>query len=621
MFASRKVVTFNFMLKTLCLSLLPLLSAQQQPVAITGAMVVDGTGAAPRKTTVLLRNGKIAGLGGDLAVPTNARVIDATGKTLVPGFFDVHTHLPYSAGANLTGDWPKNLKAYLYCGVTSVVDFGTYGEMFEPMRRLLRTGAVAGPHIQFAARMTTPGGHGAEAGWGDFFSIEVSTAREATAKAKKLMVYKPDAIKVFTDGWRYDMSPDLSSMEPETLTAIVEEAHKAGIPVLTHTVTLERAKIAAQSGVDVIAHGIGNAPTDSAITSLMKQKGTTYAPTLAVFEPRPRNQLPPLLEMVLEPAMRAIVKESSGARASAQRLKRWENLQQSVAAMRDAGVPVATGTDAGVTGTYHGWSTLRELELLVDSGLTPLQAITAATGVSARAVKMAGQRGTIAPGMTADLVLLGGDPLRDIRDIEKIERVFLSGVELDRAQLARDIAKPEMTPLPTRTAVALVDDMEGAEGRTQLGTLRVDSYDAGSDHSRMLFTRTLRKPGDHALLIQAKMSEKAHPYARLDLPLSPGAVEPVDASAFQGVRFEARGDGEYRLMVAVRSARDRSAFSAQFTASSEWKEVRIPFSALRQPASAEKVKWTARDMLMLTFEIARPAGGEGWLELDNVRFW
>ena len=91
---------------------------------------------------------------------------------------------------------------------------------------------------------------------------------------------------------------------------------------------------------------------------------------------------------------------------------------------------------------------------------------------------------------------------------------------------------------------------------------------------------------------------------------------------FQGVRFEARGDGEYRLMVPVRSARDRIAFSARFTASAEWKEVRIPFSTLSRPASAAaRVKWTRRDLLMLTFEIARPAGGEGWLELDNVRFW
>ncbi len=609
------------MLKYLWLCFVPLLPAQQQPIAITGAMVVDGTGASPRKMTVLFREGKIAGVGADLAIPAGARVIDAEGKTLVPGLFDVHTHLPYSPGGNMTGDWPKNLKAYLYCGVTSVVDFGSYGEMFEPMRRLLRTGVITGPHIQFAARMTTPGGHGAEAGWGDFFSIEVSTAREAAAKAKKLMAYKPDAIKVFTDGWRYDMSPDLSSMEPETLAAIVVEAHKAGIPVLTHTVTLERAKIAAQSGVDVVAHGIGNLPADAAVTELMKAKGTTYAPTLAVYEPRPRNRMPPLLEIVLEPAMRTIVKETSGARASAQRLKRWENLKQSVAAMRDAGVPVATGTDAGVTGTYHGWSTLRELELLVDSGLTPLQAITAATGASARAVKVSNQRGTIASGMSADLVLLGGDPLRNIRDIEKIERVFLSGRELDRAQLARDIARPELTPIPARKAVSLVDDMEGAEGRTKIGTLRVDSYDSGSDHSKILFTRTLRKPGDHALMLQAKMSEKDRPYARLDLPLSPGGVEPVDASGFQGVRFEARGDGEYRLMIPVRAARGRGAFNARFTASSEWKEVRIPFSSLRRPPSAENVKWTARDLLMLTFEIARPAGGEGWLEIDNVRFW
>ncbi len=609
------------MMKLALLLFVPLACAQVVPVAIVGATVVDGTGGAPRTATVIVQNGKIVSVGSSLPETPGARIIDGAGKTLTPGFFDVHTHLPYSAAANLTGDWPKNLKAYLYCGVTSVTDFGTYGEMFEPMRRLLNSGVVPGPHIQFAARMTTPGGHGAEAGWGDFFSIEVSSAREAAAKAKKLMAYKPDAIKVFTDGWRYGMNADLSSMEPETLTAIVTEAHKAGIPVLTHTVTLERAKIAAEAGVDVIAHGIGNAHADNAITALMKQKGTTYAPTLAVYEPRTKGQVPSMLELVLEPAIRQIVSRSNPATPSAARMRRWGNLQQSVTAMRDAGVPVVTGTDAGVTGTYHGWSTLHEMELLVASGLSPLQAITAATGASARALKVAGNRGTIAPGMAADLVLIGGNPLRNIQDIEKIERVFLNGAELDRPALLSAIASPELTAIPARKAVSLIDDMEGSDSRTQVGTMRVDSFDEGSDHSRILFTRTLRKAGDHALLMQAKMSEKDHAHARLELPLSPGAVEPVDASAFHGIRFEVRGEGAYTLHVPTRGARDRSTFRAPFKGSAEWKEIRIPFSELKQPESAKKVAWTGRDLLLLGFEIARPAGGEGWLEIDNVRFY
>src|SRR5215510_11759378 len=100
-------------------------------IAIIGATVIDGTGAEPEKKTVVI----------------NGERIEAEGLTLTPGLFDLHTHLPYSSVRETGNDWPKNLKAYLYCGVTSVVDFGAYAEMFEPMRRLIRTGVVAAPRI------------------------------------------------------------------------------------------------------------------------------------------------------------------------------------------------------------------------------------------------------------------------------------------------------------------------------------------------------------------------------------------------------------------------------------------------------------------------------------------
>ena len=101
-------------------------------------------------------------------LPEDVRVIEAEGKTLIPGLFDLHTHLPYAAVWRRSGDWGKNLKAYLYCGVTTVVDFGSYPEMFDPMRRLLESGIVEGPRVHLAARITTPSGHGVEGGRGDF---------------------------------------------------------------------------------------------------------------------------------------------------------------------------------------------------------------------------------------------------------------------------------------------------------------------------------------------------------------------------------------------------------------------------------------------------------------------
>src|SRR5215468_7635227 len=558
-------------------------------IAIIGATVIDGAGAEPAKMNVLIRGDRIEAVAPRVELPAGVRRINAEGMTLMPGLIDLHTHLPYSSVNGVVDDWPKNLKAYLYCGVTSVVDFGSSAEMFEPMRRLIRTGVIEAPRISLAVRITTPGGHGAEGGRGDLFSFEVSTAREARAAVRSALAYQPDVIKAFTDGWRYGAAPDMSSMNEETLTALVDEAHKNGLEVLTHTVTLERAKIAARAGVDVIAHGVGDRAADEELFRLMKAKGTTYAPTLAVYEPRGRDILTPLLGAVLAPEARlAFVPPQSSpmrpAGGSAEngdppRLRRWTILQNNTAALRKAGITFGVGTDSGVTGTHHGWATLRELQLLVAGGLPPIEAITAATGAAARAIKVDGERGTIAPGKLADLILVEGEPHKNIHDIEKIRRVFLGGREIDREKLAREIAEPGLTPLPAIKARELIDDFESANGRSSIDTLWVNSTDTGVDASKMLSGRIMRNGGDHALSVTARMSGKDRAFGRVNIPLSHGAIEPVDARAFRGVQFDARGDGAYQLIV---SAYDALNFQSPFNASPQWRTYRIDFSSLSQ---------------------------------------
>jgi len=610
----KRVLVFLFFLQAA--------AAQPGVVAIRGARVIDGTGAPAQPATVLIRGPRIEAVGADVAIPPGARVVEAAGETLIPGLFDLHTHLAASPVIGAGADWGKNLKAYLACGVTFVDDFSAYGEMFAPMRGLWAAGAVQGPRVNLAARVSTPAGHGTEGGWGDFMTLETSTAEQAHAAMRTLLAYKPDVIKVFTDGWRYGTAPNMTSMNLETLAAIVADAHAAGIKVLTHTVTLEGAKIAARAGVDVLAHGIGDAAADQELIEILKAKRTTYVPTLAVYETHDLSRIAPRALEVLDADAREVIARAAPGRARTEEAggateRRWRYLLDNVRRLHDAGIPIAVGTDAGMTGTYHGFATLRELELLVEAGLTPLEALTAAASVSDRALGVEGERGTIAAGKLADLVLIDGRPDERIGDIEKTARVFLGGAELDPHVLEAAIQSKQPTPLPVHAIPRAIDNMERTDGRTLLNTLRVNSTDAGTDHSRMMFLPVVRSGHDHALMVEARMAAKEHPYVRLEIPLTPGEVELADVSRYHGVSFEARGEGAFRLLVNSYGVRTGDPFASPFAAATAWRKIKIPFASLRRRAGSAAV-WNPRDLRALVFEIAGPAGSGAWLEIDNV---
>ena len=572
--------------------------AKAETVAIVGATLFDATGAAPRTADVLIQDGRIAAIGAGLTVPAGAVTIDGRGKALTPGFFDVHTHWTPNGAPYQT---PAIATAYVQAGVTTVNDFHQPPESYEPRRRWLSQ--LASPHVNLTARMSTPGGHGAD--WGDTTTTKwVNTPDGARHEVRRLVPYAPDLIKAFADGWRYGLSADNTSMDVGTLSALVDEAHKNDLKVVTHTVTVARGKVAARAGVDIIVHSLQDGPVDQEVIDLMKAAGTAYAPTLAVYEPVKPGQSPP---------------DDLNNPRFVQSNAKFQYALRNVKALHDAGVLVALGTDAGMPGTPHGVATLHEMELLVQAGFTPVEALMVATANSARAMGVLDDRGTIEVGKRADLVLIDGAPWSNISDVRKTERVFIDGRQVVGPGVALPAANSQMTMAPA-PAQALIDDFEGAPGRTAAGALRVQDTDGGMDRSVLISLVAPEADGDNALRLAARMSVKEDPHTGVILPLSRGSVQPVDARAFKGLAFGLRGDGgPYRVMIRTVGGW----WQTEVQAGPEWASFTVPFSDLRPAPGWRRAEtpWTASDLLEVQFGGGRDAGETLWLEVDDVRFY
>jgi imidazolonepropionase-like amidohydrolase len=594
-------------------------AAEARPLAIRGARIVDGTGRPAFEGTLVVQGERIVAVGPDVGVPEGARVVEAEGRTLLPGLFDLHLHLRAAASSRLPADFARNLAATLYCGVTSVAELGSDPESFAPMRRLLREGALAGPRVSFAARLAVPGGHGAEAGRSGLHTRLVVTPEDARAAVGERAGYGPELLKVFSDGWRYGTEPDLASMRADTLAALVEEAHSRGLRVLTHTVSLARAREAAAAGVDVLGHGIGDGSVDDDLAAALA--GRAYVSTLAVYEPAGRRPAPAaLLLETLDPEARARALQPPRAPSpavAAARAARFGHLLANVARLRAAGVALGVGTDAGMPSAPFGFAVHRELALLVEAGLSPLEALRAATGESARILGVSGERGTLEPGRLADLLLVEGRPDVEIADSQRISRVFLGGAEVDRAALRARVASAEPVALAAAAPIERLDAFEQPSQRSAGGALWLESTEPGASPTRVLVTRPLRAPGNHALALAASMSRSERSFARLTLPLTPGGLLPLDVRPWRGVRFEARGEGRYRLLVTRRAARP-GPFAAEFEAGPRWRGLRVAFSSL---AGVAERPLSFDALTEIAFEATRGPGETAWLELDEVGFY
>lgn len=437
--------------------------AYRTPVlAIEHARIIDGTGAAPRENqTLIVRNGKIAALGpfGRVAVPRGATAIDATGESLTPGFIGTHDHLYYVSGGPLfiMREMPYSFpRLYLAGGVTTIRTTGSV-EPYTDLRvkQAVDSGALVGPHMDVTSPYMT--------GFEPFF-IQMGTLRS------------PQDARETVDFWanRGVTSFKLyTSLPPAIAQAVIDEAHAHHLKVLAHLCSIGFMQ-AVRMGVDSLEHGIEvdteftpgkrpgvcpsnanavresiaslniNGPKAQALIHAMVAHHVALSSTLANFE----GAVPPPMAVenrmfaVLDPESKADVLKVRAAieRAPARiRTLRQEDFQKELAfeiAFYRAGGILTQGPDpTGYGATIAGLGDQRDMELLVQGGLTPLQAIRVATQYGAISLGRESTIGTIAAGKNADLVLIKGDPAARIADIENVVTVFKDGVGYDSKKL------------------------------------------------------------------------------------------------------------------------------------------------------------------------------------------
>jgi len=401
--------------------------------ALVGATLIDGTGAPPvPDATVVVERGRIAAVGRRLVPPRGMPVVDARGKTVLPGLWDMHAHYEQV-------EWGP---IYLGSGITTVRDVGNEFEFIRTVRDAIREGRGVGPRILLAGIVdgSSPMAVGVE---------RVSTPGEAVAEVRKYHAAGFQQMKIY------------SSVSPDMVKAVATEAHRLGMTVTGHIPQGMNAYQGVAAGMDQINHisyirqimltpaeSAGGTPVfdssssqaDSAV-AFLRRHGTVIDPTVALFELLLHPKSQPV--EAFEPGVTHVAPELVGplnntgvpVADSARARARLSEFLATIRLLHQAGVPIVAGTDQAVP----GYSLHRELELYRDAGFTPMEAIQAATSVPARVMGLAREVGTVTRGKRADLLVVEGNPLERFEDLRRVWLVVSGGRRYEPAPLWRSV--------------------------------------------------------------------------------------------------------------------------------------------------------------------------------------
>lgn len=448
---------------SIALLCLPALPAGGEELLLRGGRLIDPVSETVRMGSILIRGDRIAAVLDKPPAEFAGQVLDLGGRWVLPGLHDLHVH----AYGNLAPTGVPELlgpeivaERMLYAGVVGFLDLANFEDAILALRESTHASPSAADLYAAGAIVTCPGGHGTEY---PNPAREVTTPEEARASIAELAAKGPDFVKMVY----IPSNPRIPSIDRPTMAAIVDEAGRRGIRTIAHVDHWPDALEAVTAGVAAITH-TSHRPPPAELIALMLDRGTAIIPTLAVQTELARiverSELleEPLLEAVAHADLRDLYRRPEGFRPE---MDAWMRRQRerragylaAVLAFAEAGVPVLTGTDSGNPGTFQGFSLHRELELLVEAGLSEWQALRAATVDSGAFL---GRAVGLAAGAPATLVVLEASPLEDIRNTRSIAEVVHRGHLVDRRlplrapdlfDRAPDVEREEAEQPPPRT--------------------------------------------------------------------------------------------------------------------------------------------------------------------------
>lgn len=563
----------KFVVLLLCLLFTGVILPAAEDFAVTDVRVFDGV-TVREKASVLVRGGRIAAMGPALAIPTGVRVIDGRGLTLLPGLIDAHTHVIFR----------NALEQSLIFGVTTDIDMFTGVQLAREIHA--EQAAGANPNradmISCGTLATSPKGHGTE------YGLVVPTLErpdQAQAFVDARIAEGSAFIKIiYGHGWKYPC------LDKETLQALVAAAHHRGKLAVVHVDTIGDARDAVDAGADVLAHVWADGKMDEELVRRIGKRKVTVIPTLAViFGINGLNSAEALLG---EAAVSPYLFKSDASKLRQTRAggdggaESYGKITQAVRALNQAGVPILAGTDVPNLGTVYGLSLHQELELLVQAGLSPLQALGAATAGPAACFGL-DDRGRIAVGKRADLLLVEGDPLRDITATRRIRAVWKEGVEV-----ARDAYRARVEQERAAAGAAgkkptlggLISDFEDGTRGSRFGSGWQDSTDAilgGKSTVKVQVVAPGAADSQQALEVSGQVvPAAAYPWSGVIFFPTDVPFQAADLSANKEISFWIRGEvGSVALMF---YARDRGfvPLVRPILVSPEWRQVTVPFAAV-----------------------------------------